>query len=57
MVEVNRGLYLQQPDTSLEPGLGADYFRVKSMLNELLLGMAGRLLDAGMVNNDYARFV
>ncbi len=54
MVEVNRSLYLQQPDTSLEPGMGADYFRVKAMLNELLLGMAGRLLDTGVPLNQPA---
>ncbi|MEQ9530820.1 MAG: N-formylglutamate amidohydrolase [Haliea sp.] len=48
MVEVNRGLYLLQPDPAAAPALGADYFRVKAALNELLLGMTGRLLDCGV---------
>lgn len=51
MVEVNRGLYLQQPDPAAAPALGADYFRVKAALNALLLGMAGRLLDFGVSGN------
>lgn len=48
MVEVNRGLYLHQPDPAAAPSLGADYFRVKAALNSLLLGMTGRLLDFGV---------
>ena len=48
MVEVNRALYLQQPDTTREPVPGADFFRVKAALNELLLEMVGWVLDAGL---------
>lgn len=48
MVEVNRGLYLQQPYPAAAPALGAGYFRVKAALNSLLLGMTGRLLDFGV---------
>jgi len=51
MVEVNRDLYLQQPDPAAAPSLGADYFRVKAALNTLLLGMTGRLLDFGVSGN------
>ncbi|MFO7550418.1 MAG: N-formylglutamate amidohydrolase [Haliea sp.] len=48
MVAVNRGLYLQQPDPTADPALGAGYFGVKAALNSLLLGMTGRLLDFGL---------
>ncbi|MEQ9464400.1 MAG: N-formylglutamate amidohydrolase [Haliea sp.] len=51
MVEVNRGLYLEQPDPASAPAPGTDYFRVKAALNTLLLGMAGRLLDFGFSGN------
>jgi N-formylglutamate deformylase len=54
MVEVNRGLYLQQPDPAATPALGADYFRVKTALNTLLLGMVGRLLDFDVPADRYA---
>lgn len=47
MVEVNRGLYLEQPDPSAAPALGTDCFRVKAALNALLLKMAGQLWASG----------
>jgi len=48
MVEVNRGLYLHQPDSAVAPVPGPDYLRVKLALSVLLLGMTGRMLDSGL---------